>query len=146
MRLREVMSSPAETIAPDESVRKARDRMSQEGIHHLVVMERGEPIGVVSVWGLADAEPDAPVRSEVGLPPVVMAPNDTLKTAANRLRGHGVGTVVVMEGEKVVGVVTTADLLELVGRGSEKPIPHAIRPRTRRPWTGPSKGRRVGSR
>ena len=46
MRLREVMSTPAETIDSGASVRKAQDRMRQEGIHHLVVMEKGVPIGV----------------------------------------------------------------------------------------------------
>ena len=139
MRLREVMSTPAETIESGASVRKAQDRMRQEGIHHLVVMEKGVPIGVVSEWGLTGVDAELAVRSQVGLPPVIAAPNDTVKSAANRLRGHGVGTLLVMDGETVVGIVTISDLLELVGRGSEKPIPHAIRARTQRPWAHPRK-------
>ena len=140
MRLRDVMSTPAETIEAGASVKKAHDRMRQEGIHHLVVMEGRVPIGVVSEWGLDGVEADLPVRSQVGLPPVIVAPNDTVKSAANRLRGRGVGTLLVMDGEKVAGIVTIADLLELVGRGAEKPIPRAIRAHTARPWAHPRKG------
>jgi hypothetical protein len=46
----------------------------------------------------------------------------------------------VLEDGKPVGIVTTTDLLELLGRGSERPIEHSTR------WTLRDRGpRRTGS-
>ena len=47
-----------------------------------------------------------------------MAPEATVRQAANRLRGRGVGCLAVMDDGRLRGIVTTQDLLELIGRGT----------------------------
>jgi acetoin utilization protein AcuB len=50
--------------------------------------------------------------------PVVSGhPEMTLRQAANRMRGRSIGCLPVVEGDDLVGIVTTTDLLELLGRG-----------------------------
>jgi len=46
----------------------------------------------------------------------------TLRQAANLLRGRTIGCLPVVEGGELVGILTTTDLLELIGRGAEKPV------------------------
>jgi hypothetical protein len=52
------------------------------------------------------------------------------------------GCLPILEEGKIVGIVTTTDLLELIGRGSERPVP-----KTRR-WVlkdrGPGRRPRAG--
>jgi predicted transcriptional regulator len=50
--------------------------------------------------------------------PVVVAPDTHLRDAANLLRGWNIGCVPVVEKGRVVGILTTADVCALVGRGT----------------------------
>jgi CBS domain-containing protein len=53
---------------------------------------------------------------------VTVEPSTTVKRAANLMRGRSIGCVVVANRGRVVGIVTVADLLELLGRGSTRPM------------------------
>ena len=57
-----------------------------------------------------------------------LPPDATIREAANLMRGHGVDMVAVVENDKILGVVTIATLLELIGRGAV----HAAQNRERR--------------
>jgi CBS domain-containing protein len=46
----------------------------------------------------------------------------TIRQAANLLRGRTIGCLPVLEDGKLVGILTTTDLLELIGRASERPV------------------------
>jgi CBS domain-containing protein len=59
---------------------------------------------------------------------VVTAPSTTtMRKAANLMRGHSIGCIVVADAGRVAGIVTTSDLLDLVGRGSERPVASTTR-------------------
>jgi acetoin utilization protein AcuB len=48
-------------------------------------------------------------------------PDITVRKAANLMRGRTIGCLPVLNRGKLVGIVTTSDLLELIGRGRERP-------------------------
>ncbi|HET6203040.1 MAG TPA: CBS domain-containing protein [Planctomycetota bacterium] len=127
MRLSDIMTTRVETIAENESASVAWERMRQKRIHHLVVTRRGEVVGVVSARDLGGRLGDS-VRSnrtvgEVMTPYAVTAdPRATVRQAANMLRGRGIGSLPIVERGRLLGIVTVADLLELIGRGVERPV------------------------
>jgi CBS domain-containing protein len=47
------------TIAPDESVERAAQLMTEHAAAHLVVVERSQPVGVLSTLDVAAALADA---------------------------------------------------------------------------------------
>ena len=53
---------------------------------------------------------------------VTITPTTPIRTAANVLRGHSIGCLVVVTGGRIVGIVTVADLLEQMGRGLDRPV------------------------
>ena len=53
--------------------------------------------------------------------PVSVGPATTLRQAANLMRGHTIGCLLVVEKGKLVGLVTTTDLLDQLGRGATRP-------------------------
>jgi CBS domain-containing protein len=53
---------------------------------------------------------------------ITAAPETTVREAANLMRGHRVNCLPVVSGRRLRGVVTTLDLLELIGRGAERPV------------------------
>ncbi|MGE3178254.1 MAG: CBS domain-containing protein, partial [Vicinamibacterales bacterium] len=46
---------------------------------------------------------------------------DPIRRVANVMRGRAIGCVLVTSGRRVTGIITVADLLELIGRGSDRP-------------------------
>jgi acetoin utilization protein AcuB len=138
--MQDIMSTPVETIAADATIADARGVMKRRRIRHLVVTDKGQLLGVLSSRDLA-GEPSAASVTEVMARDLATAgTRDSVRVAANRMRGRTVGCLPVIDGGRVVGIVTTADLLELIGRGVERPIARSTRwtlagrgPRKRRP-------------
>jgi CBS domain-containing protein len=149
MRIQDIMSRDIKTIAPGAEVAAARNAMRTNGIRHLVVVDGRDVVGVVSERDLGGRLPAAAGKRTTGLTVadvmsagVVSAkPETTVRQAANLLRGFVIGSLVVQEGGKPVGIVTITDLLDLIGRGAERPIAKSTR------WTlrarGPRRSRPV---
>lgn len=66
--------------------------------------------------------PDVAVTRTVGdimsHPVVTALPEDTIAQAAERMRDHGVGSVVILDGERPVGICTERDLLRAAAVGA----------------------------
>ncbi len=136
MRLEEIMSTPVHTIEPDAAATEARSRMRLQKIHHLVVMRGRDILGVVSQRDTAGAKATDAVADIMTETVVTASPDTTVKRAANLMRGRIIGCLPVWDGRRVVGMVTIADLLGLIGRGAERPSPRSTR------WTLRDRGPR----
>lgn len=126
MRLQQVMSRKVKTIKPGASADVALARMQERDINHFVVVDDGRVVGVISKRDLGGAGGVAlrkgkTVEDLMSRQVLSAKPTDTLKQAANRLRGYGVGCLPVMDDGKLKGILTITDLLELIGRGVERP-------------------------
>lgn len=51
----QIMSSPVETVAPDEAVHRCMEIMTERRIRHLPVVERGQLVGMISIGDLVKA-------------------------------------------------------------------------------------------
>jgi len=138
------MTIEPKTIAPSATVAEARNLMRVSGIHHLIVRDQRRVVGVVSdrdLGGRVSArgrDGDARAIADVMSPDVVTAaPETTIRQAANLMRGRSIGCLAVLDGDRPIGIVTTTDLLELIGRGAERPSEHSATP-----WAIRSRGHR----
>jgi len=128
------MSRDIKTIGPTASTAEARNAMRTGGVRHLLVLDGKWVAGVISDRDLGVRVASKGIRTE-GLTVgelmtsnvVTATPETTVRQAANFLRGHVIGCLVVMEGAKPLGIVTTTDLLDLIGRGAERPIERSTR-------------------
>ncbi len=50
---------------------------------------------------------------------VSIAPDSTLREAANLMRGHRIGSLLVVSGDEMVGLVTERDLMRAVAEGHD---------------------------
>lgn len=137
MRLQEIMSKSVETIPYDHPAELAWERMKQQRIHHLVVMRGHEVVGVLSSEDLGGAQGEYHRRDQIvsdmmSPRPVTASPQTTVREAANLLRGRSIGCLPIMEKEKLVGIVTVTDLLELIGRGTSREAPKGEGPTMKR--------------
>jgi CBS domain-containing protein len=136
MRLQEIMSRSMEIVPPNTTVAAAKGRMKIEGIHHLVVGSRRQILGVLSARDLIGAAPDAEVSEVMSSEVVTAAPRDTVRDAANLLRGRAIGCLPIVDRGRAVGMVTISDLLELLGKGAVRPVGTSTR------WTLKARGPR----
>jgi acetoin utilization protein AcuB len=120
MRINEIMTKDVVAVAPGRPIGEARDTMKRARIRHMVVVDGGRVVGIVSD---RDLRGSARTIADVMARDVVAAkPSTTLKQAANLLRGRTIGCLPVFEGNRLIGIVTTTDLLDLIGRGAERPV------------------------
>lgn len=125
MRLQDIMKESVETVGPNHTADAAWERMRQRRIRHLVVVEGREVVGILSQRDIASAEArqGRAVGDVMSAPAVTAEPRTTVREAANLLRGRTLGCLPVLAKGKLLGIVTTTDLLELLGRGAERPVP-----------------------
>jgi acetoin utilization protein AcuB len=132
MRLQDIMERTVDTAAENEPAQQAWQRMRLDGIHHLVVTSGSEVVGVISERDLggrggARIREGRSVGELMTRSPVVAAPETTVRQAANLMRGRSIGCLPVIKDGRLAGIVTVTDLLELLGRGAERPIDHSRR-------------------
>ena len=151
MRLSEIMTKEVERVRRFETPQRARALMDMRRIHHLVVVDNHQVVGLLASDDLRRGE-SAGARTVESLMTrrIVSAPPDlTVRKAANLLRGSSVGALPVLDRGRLVGIVTVSDLLELLGRGVERPAKgsrwtlrnRGVRPNASRPPRPPRGGR-----
>jgi CBS domain-containing protein len=99
------------------TITEAAALMDQHGVGVLVVLDASRPVGIVTdrdlvVRGLARrVPPDGRVDSVMTTGVVTLAADDDVRKVRSVLREHGFRRVPVVDGDRVVGMVSTDDLL-----------------------------------
>jgi acetoin utilization protein AcuB len=127
MRIQDVMSRNVISAAPETEVATARERLRSEEVDHLVVVQGKRIVGVVAGKDITRAGDHKPLSTVMSRDVVTIAPDATLRRAAGIMRGRAVGCLPVIDEGKLVGIVTTSDLLTALAKGEI----HAAPPRQR---------------
>ncbi|MDP9491217.1 MAG: CBS domain-containing protein, partial [Actinomycetota bacterium] len=119
VRAEQVMSRPARAVEPDESVAHAMvvcQRYAQSGI---LVVEDGRLVGAVGREDLdkaiAHGLSHAPIKGIMSSRVSTVPAGAPLAEVQETLAGSADGRVAVLEGERLVGVVTRSDVLRALG-------------------------------
>jgi CBS domain-containing protein len=149
MRVQEIMTKAVQTVPAEVGAEQAWNLMRAKAIHHLVVTLGSRIVGVLSDRDVgggrgASFRQNRSVMDLMTAPAVTVSPETTVRKAANLMRGRSIGSLVVTSGGKVRGIVTVADLLELVGRGIDRsaasPKRWTLTHRTPHKKTAPGRG------
>ena len=129
MRVQDVMTQGVKTIGPMAAAEEAWQSMRLHRIHHLVVTEGRRIVGVVSDRDIRGAavRKNRTVGDLMTRPAVAVPPETTVRAAANLMRGRSIGCLLVGSASRAEGIVTVADLLELLGRGIDRPVASTTR-------------------
>ena len=128
MRVAEIMTTPVHTVHPTDEATFAWEQMQLHRVRHLVVADAaGRAAGIVSASDLGGFSGEAlrsgrHVADLMTHKVVIATPETTVREAANLMRGNAINCLPVFERGKLVGIVTALDLLELIGRGAERPM------------------------
>ncbi len=116
MTIRRKMSHKPITISPDKTVLDALDVMKNNSIRHLPVVDGKKFVGFVSEFDLREVRllplsEDILVRDVMVKDPVTISPEESLEDAARLIFKHKIGGLPVLENGKLVGVLTSKDIL-----------------------------------
>jgi CBS domain-containing protein len=116
MHIRDVMTPNPRYVSPDDSIQNAARIMRDEDTGVVPVCDNGRAIGIVTdrdivVRAIAeDGEVNRPVR-EIATPDVIAAtPDMSTREAAELMSEHQIRRLPVVEGERLVGIVSIGDL------------------------------------
>lgn len=103
------------TATPDETLASVHVKMLEGGFRNVPVIRDGAPVGIVT---------DRDLRSHIGLlentaafkamsePLITVTPSTSVREAARLLRERKLGGLPVVEDGKLIGVITTTDVLD----------------------------------
>ena len=145
MQIREIMSTGVVTIEPREAASAAWARMRRRGIRHLVVVDEGRVVGVLSERDLGGRSGAAQRKNrivrELMTPRVeTMGSEASADSAAELMRERLIGSLPVMDGDDLVGIVTATDVFEALDNGTRGRLSGAERQMLR----APSSSKRLG--
>lgn len=123
-----IMSHDVVTVAPDASLTEIRRRFDEGGFHHVIVLEEGELVGVISDRDLLqamspfldsyteehrDIQTLAQTAEEImRTEPITIDVDTTVEEASALLLDHEISSLPIVNGVQLKGIVTTKDLLE----------------------------------
>lgn len=110
------MTHAPHTIGQDQPLRSAYEMMRRYHVRHLPVLHGGKLVGIVSqrdlyfIETLSDVDPaKVPVSEAMSTDTYVVGPRSPLRTVAAEMAEHHYGSVVVMEHDRIIGILTMVD-------------------------------------
>jgi acetoin utilization protein AcuB len=117
------MSPAPHTIAADQMLDEAHRLMRSHRIRHLPVLRQGKLVGIVSqrdlmlIESLPDVDPaEVPVEDAMSSPIYVVGPRAPLAAVATEMADRKLGSAIVVEKGRVVGVFTVTDACRALAR------------------------------
>lgn len=112
----DLMASDVQTAGPDEPVSELRERMTRLGINALPVVDTEMvPLGIVTAYDLLGDIPDGAKAAEIMTEDVLSISSYTrVHEAARAMLNHKIHHLVVTHEKKVVGILSSLDIVELV--------------------------------
>lgn len=114
MNIHEIMSSPVVVTRKGSRLKHTRDLFARKGINAVPVLaEDGVIQGIISAADVAKSHNDETLVEEIMTDKVhVVMKNNRVQDAAKTMLKHGVHHLVVMEEGKVVGMVSSLDIIK----------------------------------
>ncbi len=153
VRVADWMTPSVLAVETFESIALARRLMAKHRVNQLPVLDNARLAGIVTDRDVRDAYPTSlminrpkaidrfagkvTVEEVMTHDVLVVAPETDLMTAVGLLRRHRIGSLPVIEDQKLVGIITRSDILDFVLRGGAR--------RARRAGKAPAPTRKTGA-
>jgi CBS domain-containing protein len=124
MNIREVMTPNPQCVTPGDSIQNAARIMRDCDTGAVPVVENGRPVGIVTdrdivVRAVADgAQLNRPVREIVSGDVVCVTPEMSTREAEDLMSEHQVRRLPVVDGDRIVGIVSLGDIAVKEARDS----------------------------
>jgi CBS domain-containing protein len=118
MKIRDIMSEPVDSIDSTNTIADAARRMAEADLGALPILSDGKLVGIVTDRDIAVRGVAAGISANALIPRVMSenvdtcSPEDHIETVLTLMSREQIRRMPVCDREKVVGIVTLADLAE----------------------------------
>ncbi len=132
MEIRYWMSKRVHALKPRDSVAHARELLEQYRVNQLPVVVAGKLVGIITDRDIRDASPsvfqadpgrgkripEATDPQQIEVETVMtsavrtLAPQDSIAAAAKLMRLERLGSLPIVDGDQLVGIITRSDILD----------------------------------
>jgi CBS domain-containing protein len=124
VKVGDLLQGEVATAAVNESASSLWDRMRKHGMTHVVVLREGSVVGVLSRRDMNG--PSGGVHRRMGRAAgdlmsrdvVAVSPRTSIGRAASLMRQKDITCLPVLRGDKLVGLLTVGQLLEVLARSA----------------------------
>ena len=106
----EAMTTAVVWVEPDDPVEGALRVAEERAAHHLLVLDEGTLVGIISRRDLDRAEPGALVADCMSVPVITIRPDATLASAMVTMADFEVGCLPVVIGGLILGLLSEEEL------------------------------------
>jgi Zn-dependent protease/CBS domain-containing protein len=116
IKVKDIMTGDVHTLEANTTVAQAIDTMFK--LKHLgyPIMENGKMVGIVTLTDVsrvpAEARATTPVKDVMTRKVITLKPDDDAFAALQKLSTNKIGRLVVMEGDRIVGIISRTDMLK----------------------------------
>ena len=116
----EMMATDVLSVAPEDTIGEAAQKMVDRGVGAAVVLDYGRLIGIFTERDLMRAVADrvhsseARVREWMTGEPITISPDTSAEEAAQTMLDNGFRHLPVVEGERAVGILSIRDVARLI--------------------------------
>jgi CBS domain-containing protein len=120
MTISDVMTKSVISVDASMTANGAAKMMEDAKVGSIIVMENNTPVGIVTDRDFAikivaqGFSGTTPVKQIMSSPLFSINPDETIRTAADLMHDRGIRKLPVMDGEKVVGIITATDIVNLL--------------------------------
>ena len=127
--LKSKSSNTVLSVRPDQSVFEAIEKMAEHGVGALLILENNRLLGIITERDYARkviirgrSSRETAVREIMTSPVVFVTPQQTVDDCMALMTVHHFRHLPVVDGEKVVGIVSIGDLVKWIITGQERTI------------------------
>ena len=123
--MRDIMKEKVVSIDETKTIKEAASMMNEARIGSIIITKDDTPVGIlterdfVTKIAAKDIPLSTPLSEVMTKPLLVVGPNQTVWEAAEIMKNMEIHRVAVQEGNKIIGMVTTTDLVKICSIGSD---------------------------
>jgi len=123
--VRDIMREKVVSIDETKTIKDAANMMNEARIGSIIITKDDTPIGIlterdfITKIAVEEIPLSAPLSEVMTKPLLVVGPNQTVWEAAEIMKNMEIHRVAVQEGNKIIGMVTTTDLVKICSIGSD---------------------------
>ena len=123
--VKDVMITNIASLDSSSIIKDAAKLMEEKNIGCIVVTKQNSPVGIITerdfVRRIASKEKplNSPLEEVMSSPLITIGPDETVWEAAESMKVNNIHKLPVIDDSKVVGIITTTDLVEICSVGSD---------------------------
>ena len=123
--VKDVMKTNVISIDSSMTVKDAACMMDDANVGCIIITKENTPSGILTERDFAkkiaskNKALSTPLSEVMSAPLTIIGPDETVWEAAEMMKQNGIHKLPVQEGNKVIGIITTTDLVEICSLGSD---------------------------